>query len=126
MPDDAGLDHDAAMIGKEPVAAKREVASPERRVSTPRGAFPSGMKVLNGALGEIRTADIAYSYILSFSLKCPPRDESRGRGGVCSCVNRRNLNRRQTSLPTPIGFPGSTADVAEIAQQVKLVAGDVT
>src|SRR6266852_744875 len=42
MLDHAGLHGDAAMVSKEPVAAKRDAASPERRVSIPRGPPPAG------------------------------------------------------------------------------------
>jgi hypothetical protein len=40
-----------------------------------------------------------------------------------AALQPKRLNRRQTSLARPIGFPGSTADVAEIAQYVKVGCG---
>ena len=40
-----------------------------------------------------------------------------------AALRPKRLNHHQTSLPKAIGLPGSIADVAEIAQQVKLVAG---
>jgi hypothetical protein len=45
------------------------------------------------------------------------------RTGGGATLRPKRLSRRQTSLPKAIGLPGSTADVAEIAQQVSWLRG---